>query len=168
MISALKLFQEHNARLALHQILCNELKDAQLEQRYYQENLDMEIEAQGLRRAPLSDLPKRSTGNMQSPTERIVEHIEDIVLGKRVAAIERKLHETERLIHLFDAILPLFSEKEQWFIENYFLRNQLMTQIIENVDSPFYGYDRTTVWRYKKRLLEKAERVLAIVYEQRG
>lgn len=166
MISALKLFQEHTAHVVLRRILIDALMEAEEAVRRCNEKPDEEIEALSLCRAPLSDMPRPSTSS--SPTERVAERMEIVRSGKEIAAKRRKLHEVELCLQLYDSILPLFTEKEQWFIEHFFLQKQSMVQIVKVAGSPFEGYDRTTVWRFKKRLLEKADRVLEIVYEQRG
>lgn len=166
MISAQKLFQDHTAQVVLHQILTEAVKEAEENMRRCRDNPDDEVEALSLSRAPISDMPRHSS--QSNPTERIAGRMEYILSGKELESKKRKLHEVEEKLQLYDAMMLLFNKKERWFIEHFFHEKQTMVQMIEVAGSPFYGYDRTTVWRFKKRLLSKADQVLEIVYEQRG
>ena len=64
---------------------------------------------------------------------------------------------------LYDAILKTFTPKEQWFVEYHYNQRYTLIALTQLDDSPFKDCDRTTVWKYKKRLLSKADAILQAI-----
>ena len=64
---------------------------------------------------------------------------------------------------LYDALLKTFTPKEQWFVEYHYNQRYTLIALTQLDDSPFKDYDRTTVWKYKKRLLSKADAILQAI-----
>ena len=162
MITAQKLFSDHATHLALCELLKSKIEELEWYRDQCLLDEDREIEALSLSRRPLSDLPPARSG--KSTTERVAERLGVIQDGKDIAEKRRQLAAVKQYLHLYDTIVMVFTEREKWFVEEFFVQKKTMTVLINMPDSPFFGYDRSSVWRFKKRLLKKADSILAVVY----
>lgn len=162
MISAQKLFSDHTAHVALYELLKSAIEELELYRNQCLLDEGREIEALSLSRMPLTDLPRMRSG--KSPTERIADRLIAIQDGRDIAEKKRQLATVIQYLHLYDTIITVFTEREKWFVEEFFVQKKTMTVLINSPDSPFFGYDRSSVWRFKKRLLEKADSILGFVY----
>ena len=165
MISAQKLFTDHASHVVLHKLLEDSIKECEIATLQCRQNDTTEIEALSLSRKPLSDMPLAKRG--VSATERVADQIRAIKDGEELIAKKRKLQIVSQYLRLYDTIMVMFTEREKWFVNQFFIQKQTMVQIIESAESPFYLYDRSSVWRFKKRLLMKADAMLKMVYEQK-
>ena len=155
-ITADWLFQNHTAQQVTIQLLAHALSSAET----ISINLDdaAEIEALVLARPPLDGMPHTPTQG--SSTERVVlQHAEQ----EKQADMRQTLQKYLWYQHLYDALLKTFTPKEQWFIEYHYNQRYTLITLTQLDDSPFKDYDRTTVWKYKKRLLSKADAILQAI-----
>lgn len=166
MISAQKLFEDHTAHVVLLQLLEASITETEFLMKQCNQNEDAEIEALSLSRLPLSVMPRAKSG--VSPTERVANQLRALKSGRVIAEKESQLHTVLYFLQLYETLMKLFTEREKWFIEQYYNHNLTITQLTEQKGSPFYQYDRSSVWRFKRRLLKKADTMLNIVYEQKG
>ena len=123
-------------------------------------NLDdaAEIEGLALAHPPLDDMPHTLTQG--SPTERVVLQRAE---QEKQADMRQKLQKYLWYQQLYDALLKTFTPKEQWFVEYHYNQRYTLIALTQLDDSPFKDYDRTTVWKYKKRLLSKADAILQAI-----
>lgn len=166
MISAQDLLSEHTSHLVLYRLLETAIAESTADMEYCKENEDSVIEALSLSQLPLDGMPHLHSRS--SPTERIATQVLNLKSGQAIRIKERQLRTVRHYLQLYDTIMELFTEREKWFIDQYYNHKYSLSALIEKSDSPFYGYDRSSVWRFKKRLLTKAEAALSIVYEQKG
>lgn len=155
-ITADWLFQNHTAQQVTIQLLARALSSSE----DIGPNLDdaAEIEGLALAHPPLDGMPHTLT--QSSPTERVVlQHAEQ---GKQ-ADMRQKLQKYLWYQQLYDALLQTFTPKEQWFVEYHYNQRYTLIALTQLDDSPFKDYDRTTVWKYKKRLLSKADAILQAI-----
>ena len=152
-ITADWLFQNHTAQQVTIQLLARALSST--EDAGPNLNDAAEIEALALARPPLDGMPHTPTQG--SSTERVVlQHAEQ----EKQADMRQTLQKYLWYQHLYDALLKTFTPKEQWFIEYHYNQRYTLITLTQLDDSPFKDYDRTTVWKYKKRLLSKADAIL--------
>ena len=155
-ITADWLFQNHTAQQVTIQLLARALSSTETTSI----NLDdaAEIEALVLARPPLDGMPHTPTQG--SPTERVVlQRVEQ----EKQEAMRQKLQKYLWYQQLYDALLKTFTLKEQWFVEYHYNQRYTLIALTQLDDSPFKDYDRTTVWKYKKRLLSKADAILQTI-----
>ena len=155
-ITADWLFQNHTAQQVTIQLLVRALSSTETTSI----NLDdaAEIEALVLARPPLDGMPH--TPMQSSPTERVVlQHAEQ----EKQADMRQTLQKYLWYQQLHDALLKTFTPKEQWFVEYHYNQRYTLIALTQLDDSPFKDYDRTTVWKYKKRLLSKADAILQAI-----
>ena len=100
------------------------------------------------------------TPTQGSPTERVVLQRAE---QEKQEEMHRKLQKYLWYQQLYDALLKTFTPKEQWFIEYHYNQRYTLIALTQLDDSPFKDYDRTTVWKYKKRLLSKADAILQAI-----
>lgn len=162
LISAQQLFQEHAMHITLCRLLKESIAKAEEEQRQWIGNPAAAIEAASLRRAPIGNIPRSPTQG--SPTERVVIIMDEMLAEDALEQKRKKLHRIEAYLRLYESLLPLFTAKERWFIEQHFQQQRPMAQLTCLPGSPFEGYDRSTVVRFKQRLFAKADNVLKQVY----
>ncbi len=117
-----------------------------------------EIEALALARPPLDGMPHTPTQG--SPTERVVLQRAE---QEKQADMRQTLQKYLWYQQLYDVLLKTFTPKEQWFIEYHYNQRYTLIALTQLDDSPFKDYDRTTVWKYKKRLLSKADAILQAI-----
>ena len=155
-ITADWLFQHHTAQQVTIQLLAHALSSTGTTSI----NLDdaAEIEALALARPPLDGMPHTPTQG--SPTERVVLQRAE---QEKQADMRQKLQKYLWYQQLYDAILKTFTPKEQWFVEYHYNQRYTLIALTQLDDSPFKDYDRTTVWKYKKRLLSKADAILQAI-----
>ena len=151
-ITADWLFQNHTAQQVTIQLLARALSSTET----ISINLDdaAEIEGLALARPPL-DMPHTPT--QSSPTERVVLQR---AKQEKQEDMRQKLQKYLWYQQLYDALLKTFTPKEQWFVEYHYNQRYTLIALTQLDDSPFKDYDRTTVWKYKKRLLSKADAIL--------
>ena len=155
-ITADWLFQNHTAQQVTIQLLVRALSSTETTSI----NLDdaAEIEALALARPPLDGMPHTPTQG--SPTERVVLQRAE---QEKQADIRQKLQKYLWYQQLYDALLKTFTPKEQWFVEYHYNQRYTLIALTQLDDSPFKDYDRTTVWKYKTRLLSKADAILQAI-----
>ena len=152
-ITADWLFQNHTAQQVTIQLLVRALSST--EDAGPNLNDAAEIEGLALARPPLDGMPHTPTQG--SPTERVVlQRVEQ----EKQEAMRQKLQKYLWYQQLYDALLKTFTLKEQWFVEYHYNQRYTLIALTQLDDSPFKDYDRTTVWKYKKRLLSKADAIL--------
>ena len=152
-ITADWLFQNHTAQQVTIQLLAHALSSTETTSI----NLDdaAEIEALALARPPLDGMPHTLTQG--SHTERVVLQRAE---QEKQADMRQKLQKYLWYQQLYDALLQTFTPKEQWFVEYHYNQRYTLIALTQLDDRPFKDYDRTTVWKYKKRLLSKADAIL--------
>ena len=152
-ITADWLFQNHTAQQVTIQLLAHALSSTET----ISITLDdaAEIEGLALARPPLDGMPHTPTQG--SPTERVVLQRAE---QEKQADMRHKLQKYLWYQQLYDALLQTFNPKEQWFVEYHYNQRYTLIALTQLDDSPFKDYDRTTVWKYKKRLLSKADAIL--------
>lgn len=96
----------------------------------------------------------------ESRTEHVVLKLDALYSGTENTAKRQELRRYQWYIQLYELLLGILNTKERWFIEQHYNRQSTLAAITALEDGPFYGYDRTTVWKFKKRLLAKADAVL--------
>lgn len=156
MITAEWLFRNHTIHLALVTLLSDEISfEAEMES--MQKSHEMEIEELALGRLPLDGLPH--TSNRISSTERIVFKLEDKAVREQDTR-QWQLLQYRRYIQMYDTIITILTPKERWFIEKYYIQKHTITSISEEKGSPFEGCVRSTIWRFKQRLIKRADELL--------
>ena len=147
-ITADWLFQNHTAQQVTIQLLARVLSSSE----DIGPNLNdaAEIEGLALARPPLDGIPHTPTQG--SPTERVVLQRAE---QEKQADMRQTLQKYLWYQQLYDVLLKTFTPKEQWFIEYHYNQRYTLIALTQLDDSPFKDYDRTTVWKYKKRLLSK-------------
>ena len=155
-ITADWLFQNHTAQQVTIQLLARALSNT--EDAGPNLNDAAEIEALALARPPLDGMPHTLTQG--SPTERVVLQRAE---QEKQADMRHKLQKYLWYQQLYDALLKTFTPKEQWFVEYHYNQRYTLIALTQLDDSPFKDYDRTTVWKYKKRLLSKADAILQAI-----
>ena len=155
-ITADWLFQNHTAQQVTIQLLARALSST--EDAGPNLNDAAEIEALALARPPLDGMPHTPTQG--SPTERVVLQRAE---QEKQEALRQKLQKYLWYQQLYDALLKTFTLKEQWFVEYHYNQRYTLIALTQLDDSPFKDYDRTTVWKYKKRLLSKADAILQAI-----
>ena len=155
-ITADWLFQNHTAQQVTIQLLAHALSSTET----ISITLDdaAEIEGLALARPPLDGMPHTPTQG--SPTERVVLQRAE---QEKQADMRHKLQKYLWYQQLYDALLQTFNPKEQWFVEYHYNQRYTLIALTQLDDSPFKDYDRTTVWKYKKRLLSKADAILQAI-----
>ena len=155
-ITADWLFQNHTAQQVTIQLLARALSSTET----INITLDdaAEIDALALARPPLDGMPHTLTQG--SPTERVVLQRAE---QEKQADIRQKFQKYLWYQQLYDALLKTFTPKEQWFVEYHYNQRYTLIALTLLDDSPFKDYDRTTVWKYKKRLLSKADAILQAI-----
>jgi len=117
---------------------------------------DAEIGGIALKSPILDGMPHAHTNS--SSTEWAVIKLNDTDFNHQ--ALSQEILRYEQLLHLYEAIMHLFNEKERWFVENYYDNNHSMTSMVSMESSPFKNLSRATMSNYKKRLLQKASEFL--------
>lgn len=161
MFSADWLFRNHTTHLVVIQMLRSMLEEADEARMQCLHNPDEEIEAMSIVRPPLDGMPRGHRNN--SPTERIALKVDAIRSGDEFAAKQKELQRYQQYVQLYELLLGVLNPKEQWFVEHHYNQRCTLVAMTAMEESPFLGYDRTTVWKFKKRLLAKADAVLNAV-----
>lgn len=161
MIDAQWLFENHLNHLALKKYLLGRMEHLI----YPNETADAdEIFSQALRRPPL-DMPSQK--NCQgSSTERIAL----LLLQENTAqkpnealkAYENQLSCCTFLIELYDAVLVSLTDKEAWLVEAFYHQGLTIDALQRAQDSPYDSCDRSTVYRTKNKIIQKANRFIKI------
>ena len=156
MIHAKWLFEHHLQHSAMAKHLKNQIETME---RAINNPQDAIIATMALTRPPLDSPFIRSSGQ-GSPTERIAlqwrEKAQEEAIIQR-NQLQAQLNEYEYYLSLFDSVISAFPQREKWLIENYFIQCHSLSQIVEMVESPYYGYSKPTICRHKNRVLKKAD-----------
>jgi len=158
MVSAEWLFKNHLRHSATVKLLNSQVfRDAG------QSNNDEEnesIESMTLHRHSLEvSSNKKSESN---PTERIALMLCETpgvcdLEKERAACLEKY----QRYLALFDYVMGCLSNKERWLVHQFFVQGVSLANISLRADSPYEGYTRTSIWRCKERILQKADSCLS-------
>ena len=156
MITAEWLFKNHARHLALVSLLYNEIS-YESDMETMQKNHDMDIEGLALGRLPLDGLPHTPTYN--SATEQIMLKLEDSAIREQ-SDRQWQLLQYRRYIQMYDSLITILTPKERWFVDMYYIQKHTIVSISEQKGSPFEGCVRSTIWRFKQRLLKRADELL--------
>lgn len=80
--------------------------------------------------------------------------------GEQRSDLEQQRREQLRHLQLYDAVMASLTTKEQWLVRHIYGDEISLSRLTEDTRSPFYQCAKSTVWRYKDRLLCKANAFL--------
>ena len=161
MLSADWLFSNHSTHLVVIKLLTAKLDEIDEMRNRSCSEQNKDIETWSVARPVLDGMP---TGTSQSSrTERIVIKNEDIYSDKAYARKQEELRQYQWYVQLYTLLVETFTAKEKWFVDQHYNQQLTLVAMTSLPDSPFYGCDRSTVWKFKKRLLTKADAILSSV-----
>ena len=116
---------------------------------------DDELLARALKRTPYDGMPR--TSSLSNPTEKIA-----LELAEQHKEYAQKRKKLEQYILLYEALFATFDEKGKWFIHQHYNEKKSLRTLITQPNSLFLDYNYSSIWRYKKKLLEDAEKTLCL------
>lgn len=153
MIEAKWLFENHLKHLALEHYLnaelerFNDLNESEAE----------DILSQSLNR-PISGFPATKS-YFGSTTERIALQLQENQCGQSKEMIhmyKTALSNCRTCIELFNAILLSLPDREAWLMKQIYIQQYSLSMILQLPDNPFGFCARSTLSRYRNRILNKA------------
>ena len=115
-----------------------------------------------LARPPLDGTPRapQQTGTTERMAIRLYEFS-----GESKEALEQQRLVYLRYLQLYESVCACMTEKEKWLIQHHYIDELSLSALTEMRTSPFFNCAKSTVWRFKMRLLEKADSFLSAVLE---
>ena len=158
MIEAQWLFENHRSHLSMKKYI--QARICHILQPESTPNSD-EILAQALR-MPTMGMPIQN--NMQgSSTERIAVNLSIGSDSGTKAVIEdykKMLELYNYLLELYEAAVAMLNPREFWLINAIYNEGLIVSEICEMQDSPFGICDRSTIFRNRKRIINKVNQFL--------
>lgn len=161
MLSADWLFRNHTTHLVVIKLLNAQIDEINEMRNLSQREQNSDIESWSVARPVQDGMPREASQN--SRVERIVIRLDNIYSEETYNQKQKELRQYRWFAQLYDSLLETLSTKEKWFIEQHYHQQHTLVSITELADSPFFGYDRSTVWKFKKKLLAKADAILRSV-----
>ena len=155
MVNAQWLFENHLSHLAMEKYLLTRIdhiiRPSSLENAG-------EILSQTLKH-PVSDIPIQKN-HQGSSTERIALLLQEKEKEQSKESIEelnQQLFLCRFLLELYDAVLVSLIPREAWLVEAIYHQGIPISSIVNEPDCP-YGYcDRSTIYRTRKRIIQKSD-----------
>ena len=158
MITAKWLFENHLDHLALEKYLSSQLSSLQ---KAISNQEAEEIESLVLR-SPLLRI-RATSSNQGSVTEQVALKLQETReerANQRATEYAEALSFCKYLNELFDAILLIYGTQERWFVDQVYLQGRSVASLQSQPDSPYAQFDRSTIYRHHKRIIEKADRFI--------
>ena len=155
MLDATWLFEHHQEHLALEKYLKSQMVHLPLNVKLEEAE---EIESQVLFRPMLGTSPPKI--RQGSSTEQVALHLQETreKQSKEIKAeYETMLSACRFMIELYDAVLLSLRPQEAWLIDKTFIQGLSLSAISEIPDCAYSGYDRSTIYRKRKKAIEKAD-----------
>ena len=102
----------------------------------------------------------------QQPQQTTVQHAAVCLYeysGESREALEKQRLLYLRYLQLYESVCTCMTEKEKWLIQHHYIDEISLAAITEMRASPFFNCAKSTVWRFKMRLLDKANTFLSAV-----
>lgn len=80
--------------------------------------------------------------------------------GEQRSDLEQQRREQLRHMQLYDAAMSCLTSKEQWLVKQIYGDEHSLAKLTVDSRSPFYQCAKSTVWRFKERMLLKADAFL--------
>ena len=80
--------------------------------------------------------------------------------GVSIEELEKQRKEQLRQLQLYDAVVAILTEKEQWLVRQIYANELSLSYLTVAKNSPFRDCAKSTIWRYKDRILRKADAFL--------
>ena len=120
-----------------------------------------EIEGIILKRPPLG-IPFQNN-HQGSTTERVAIELnedKDLLTEKSIKKYSDALAVCRYYLEVYEAVILFLNEREAWLIEKIYNQSMTLSIISTLPESPYKSYDRTTLYRIKKKIIEKANHFL--------
>lgn len=154
------LFENHLNHLAMVRYLTAQAAE---QARLRDQLRDETIEGLALARPCMDGMPHASSYS-SSPTEWVALTYEDVLNGE--PPIASALAEYRRYLRLFDCAMVCLTDNEKWLVDQHFIQGIPMAVLAQLQDNPYGPCVRSTLWRYKERVLEKVDRFLSTCHEE--
>ena len=94
-----------------------------------------------------------------SITEHAALHWQEhtVPTGDNAEDLHRLLRDYEKDLQLYDILMTLLTEQEVWFVQQHYEKKIPIAQICLLPDNPFNTCCRSTLGRYRDRMLRKAD-----------
>lgn len=155
MVTVETLFEKHTYYVALVKVLRNEIEYSERQLSQDSIERDEEIASMVLSHAAVIEHHTASQYRASATEGAALKLLPEEIARKRGLLVQ-----CERQLFLYNVILSTLIPKEQWFVSKHYCEKVPMSQMIRDKESPFFEYSRSTVWRYKQRLLKRANDTL--------